>query len=153
MEVIPWKQIRKQASAQLATPEASFKGKTVLITGGNGLFAAGAAQIIVDHEVDTLILACRDVAKGEAVKKSVEEKTKIEPKPKVTVWPLDLASFESVRAFAKRAECLEGLDAVILNAGMFTARKKVTAEGWEMSEYNPIRFPQKSYRHKLQPYR
>jgi NAD(P)-dependent dehydrogenase (short-subunit alcohol dehydrogenase family) len=134
MEAIPWKQIRRQAKAQLATPSASFKGKTVLITGGNGSFAAGAAQIIVDHEVDTLILACRDVAKGEAVKKTIQEKTKIDLKPMIEVWPLDLASFESVRAFATKAEDLTSLDAVILNAGMFAAKKKVTSGGWELSE-------------------
>lgn len=131
MQVIPFKQIRKQAKAQLPTPTASFKGKTVLITGANGGFGAAAAQIIADHEVDTLILACRDIAKGEAVKKTIEETTKTEPK--ILVWTLDLTSFESVRKFGKRAATLESLDAVILNAAMFNPKKTMTPEGWETS--------------------
>ncbi len=135
MEVIPLKQIRRQRKAQLAIPSASFKGKTVLITGANGGFGAEAAQIIAGHEVDTLILACRDVSKGEAVKKTIEDKPQTEPKPKIFVWALDLASFSSIREFAKRAAGLESLDAVILNAAMFTPKKIMTPEGWEKSAY------------------
>ena len=74
MEVIPFKQICRQGKAQLPTPTASFAGKTVLITGANGRFSAAAAQIIADHEVNTLILACRDMARGEAVKRTIEER-------------------------------------------------------------------------------
>jgi NAD(P)-dependent dehydrogenase (short-subunit alcohol dehydrogenase family) len=135
MEVIPFRQIRKQAKAQLPIPTASFKGKTVLITGANGGFGAAAAQIIADHEVDTLILACRDIAKGEAVKNTIEETTKTEPKPKILVWALDLASFDNVREFGKRAASLESLDAVILNAAMLTPKKTMTPEGWEISQH------------------
>jgi len=51
MEVIPFKQIRKQQKAQLPTPTTSFKGKTVLITGVHGGFGAAAAQKIADHEL------------------------------------------------------------------------------------------------------
>jgi NAD(P)-dependent dehydrogenase (short-subunit alcohol dehydrogenase family) len=136
MEVIPFKQIRKQAKARPPIPTASFKGKTILITGANGSFGAVAAQIFADHEVDTLILACRDVAKGEAVTKAIDETTKSEPKPKILVWALDLASFSSVREFGKRAATLESLDAVILNAALFNDKKKITPEGWETSAYN-----------------
>ena len=134
MEVIPFKQIRKQQKAQLPTPTTSFKGKTVLITGVHGGFGAAAAQKIADHEVDTLILACRDIAKGEVVKKTIEEAIKTDSKPKILVWALDLASFESIREFGKRAATLEGLDAVILNAAIFNPEKVMTPEGWEMSQ-------------------
>jgi len=50
------------------------------------------------------------------------------------VWALDLASFESIREFGKRAATLEGLDAVILNAAIFNPEKVMTPEGWEMSQ-------------------
>jgi retinol dehydrogenase 12 len=69
------------------------------------------------------------------VKNSIEETTKIALKPKIEVWSLNLASFESVREFGKRAASLENLDAVILNAAMFNPKKVMTPEGWETSQY------------------
>ena len=120
-------------------PTASFKGKTVLITGANGGFGAIAAQMFADREIDTLILACRDIAKGEAVKKTIEESIKTEPKPKILVWQLDLVSFASVRDFSKRAATLESLDAVLLNAAIFMTKKVVTPESWETSQYLNLR--------------
>lgn len=133
MEVIPFRRIRKQGKARPPIPTTSFKGKTILITGANGAFGATAAQIFAEHEVDTLILACRDVSKGEAVKKTIDDAMKTEPKPKILVWALDLASFSSVREFGKRAATLESLDAVILNAALFNVKKIMTPEGWESS--------------------
>lgn len=76
-----------------------------------------------------LILAVRDTEKGGLASKMIEEVT---PFRGVEVWKLDLASFASVRAFAKRCDTeLERLDIVVENAGVATERFEKTDDGWE----------------------
>ena len=72
-----------------------------------------------------MILAVRNTEKGEAAKKDIENST---GRPGVVeVWPLDLASYESTKHFAKQVEGLKRLDAVIENAG-------VSKYDWTVSE-------------------
>lgn len=50
----------------------------------------------------------------------------------VEVWPLDLASFDSVREFCKRADKLDRLDVVVENASVAMVSPQGTlAEGYE----------------------
>lgn len=50
----------------------------------------------------------------------------------IEVWPLDLADFKSVRAFAQRAESqLSRLDIVACNAGIVNPKFELTTDGWE----------------------
>lgn len=65
-----------------------------------------------------VILAVRNLEKGQAAKKSIEESTG--RTGVIQVWQLDLASFESVKDFAKRAQGLERLDILVENAGIVT---------------------------------
>ena len=60
----------------------------------------------------------RNLEKGEAAKKSIEESTR--RTGVVQVWQLDLASYESVKDCAKRAQGLERLDVLVENAGIVT---------------------------------
>ena len=63
-----------------------------------------------------VILAVRSLSKGEAAKQSIEETT--ERKGVVEVWHLDLGNYESVKEFAKKAQGLDRLDALVENAGV-----------------------------------
>lgn len=54
--------------------------------------------------------------KGEAARKSIEEST--QRKDVVEVWLLDLASYDSVKEFTRRAGTLKRLDAIVENAGI-----------------------------------
>ena len=65
----------------------------------------------------------RNLEKGEAAKRSIEETTN--RKNVVEVWQLDLASYESVKQFAKKANELRRLDAVVENAGIATETFRV----------------------------
>jgi len=56
------------------------------------------------------------VEKGEAAKHDIERSTG--RTGVVEVWKLDLQDYDSVKAFAKRAEGLKRLDIVIENAGI-----------------------------------
>ena len=109
--------LRSQLFYRVPQLTSDFTGQTVIVTGGNAGLGREAAKHLARLNTERLIIACRTVAKGEEasahIQKQVNSKTKIE------VWPLDLGSFESVKAFANRARTLNRLDAVIENAGMW----------------------------------
>lgn len=128
-EIFPWRILHRQKHAKLANPTKSFKGKTVLITGANGAFGSRVARIIADLDVETLILA--DVKDCTAVKQHIEAETKASRKPDIQVWQVDMMSYQSCRAFAKRAQELKSLDAVLLAAGILSFNRQESPEGWE----------------------
>ena len=65
------------------------------------------------HNLSHVILAVRSVEKGE---KAAQLLRRAHPKAKVDVWALDMLSYDSIQAFAKRCGSLLRLDIVILNA-------------------------------------
>ncbi len=62
----------------------------------------------------------RNTAKGEKARASIEESTG--RKRVVEVWELNLSSYQSVQAFAKRAEGLERVDVLLENAGLMNLK-------------------------------
>jgi NAD(P)-dependent dehydrogenase (short-subunit alcohol dehydrogenase family) len=119
--------ILKQPFQGLPLPPAgSYANKTVIITGGNTGIGLGCAAHVLRLGATRIILAVRSVEKGEAAA-AAELKS-----PHVEVWHLDLASFASVAAFAKkvRAEAPE-VDVAFLNAGVATWVFAHTEDGWE----------------------
>lgn len=103
------------------TPETSLKGKTAILTGsttGLGLLAAGH---LLSLDLSHLILAVRSQKKGEAVAETLRRDY---PSATVEVWILEMGSYTSIQAFAKRAAAEFGpgsnkrLDIAILNAGV-----------------------------------
>jgi retinol dehydrogenase-12 len=108
--------------------EDSFAGKTVIVTGANTGLGLEAARHFVKAGAGTVIIACRTLSKGEAAKADIE---KTEKRTGVLqVWELDLSSFASVKAFAKRCETLPRLDVCVENAGVFSLTYS-QAEGHE----------------------
>jgi retinol dehydrogenase 12 len=111
-------------------PTADWSGKTVIVTGSNTGLGKEAARHFVRIGAFNVILAVRDVSKGEAAKDDIVSSLRCRPE-RVRVWELDLGDFDSVKRFAKRCEDeLERLDAVIENAGVMTFRFKKVA-GYE----------------------
>ena len=99
-------------------PTNDLTGQTIIITGSNTGLGLEAARHLVRLKAKKVILAVRNLAKGEAAKESIEAS---QNRPGVTeVWELDLADHRSVQRFAKRAEGLERLDAVSENAAIYT---------------------------------
>lgn len=97
-------------------PEQSCKGQVYIVTGANTGLGFEAARHLVRLGADKVILACRNLEKGEAAVKDIEESTK--RIGVAEVWSLDLSSFESVKEFAKKVDTLPRIDAIVENAGM-----------------------------------
>jgi len=112
-----------------------LSGKTVIVVGSNtglGLEAARHLATMMGRAEDggRLILACRNVKKGEEALASIQATTGFSG---AEVWEVDLANFSSIKLFADRFESEGGdsLDLLIMNAGISTFVYSQTADGWE----------------------
>lgn len=102
-------------------PTTSFTNQTIIVTGANIGLGLEAARHFVRLDAAKVILAVRSIERGNAAKEDIESTT--QRKNVVEVWPLDLASYASVQAFAKRAASdLPRLDAAVLNAGIAVSK-------------------------------
>ncbi len=79
-----------------------------------------------------IILACRSLEKARAASSTLKAETKYSS---FEEWELDLASFASVRAFAKRfLEEMVPLDILVSNAGIASVASWVeTVDGHEVT--------------------
>lgn len=118
----------------------NLTGRTVIVTGANVGLGFEAASSFYTMNPKTLILAVRSVSKGEDAKRAIIEANSSNDNngqwaaTKVEVWPLDLASFDSVKAFAARANKeLDRLDILLENAGVGESPYTTTNDGWETS--------------------
>ncbi|MCJ1405936.1 hypothetical protein MMC19_000001 [Ptychographa xylographoides] len=105
-----------RAKPQWVAPNTSLSGKTAIITGGNTGLGNEAAFQLLDIELSLLILAVRSPERGEAAATKLRQ---LYPKANVEVWQLDMSSYDSILAFARRVETqLSRIDIVLLNAGV-----------------------------------
>ena len=110
----------------LPNPTADHSGQTIIVTGANVGLGLEAARHFTRLNAEKVVLGVRNLEKGEAAKKSIEESTK--RKGVVEVWQLDLASYESTKHFVKKAESLKRLDTVVENAGIATKEYRVAED-------------------------
>ncbi|MCJ1321907.1 hypothetical protein MMC15_007252 [Xylographa vitiligo] len=113
-----------------ADPTSPFTHKTILLTGGTGGLGLEAAVKYLVLGASTLIIGARNPAKAQAAKSTIEARSQ---RPGVVqIWPLDMDSFASVKAFADRARReLDRLDVALLNAGLIMREYRQSEEGWE----------------------
>jgi len=103
-------------------------GKTILITGGNSGIGFETARILAEKGAD-VIIACRDLQKGEATMKKIKD---IHPEADVSALVLDLTSLASIQAFIDSWNHPK-LDILINNAGVMNLPKRaLTEDGFEM---------------------
>jgi NAD(P)-dependent dehydrogenase (short-subunit alcohol dehydrogenase family) len=77
-----------------------------------------------------VVLACRNLAKGEAARREIEAAA---PGAPLELEELDLSSLGSVRAFGERFRSgNDGLDLLINNAGVMATPRRRTADGFEL---------------------
>ena len=100
-------------------------GRTAVVTGANSGIGFETARVLAEHGA-TVILACRDVSRGEAAAAQISG-----PGP-VAVQLLDLGSLASVRAAATEIhERHQRLDLLINNAGLMMPPYGTTSDGFE----------------------
>lgn len=111
--------VHAQMCAKLPYPNKRFTNQTIIVTGSNIGMGLEAARHFVRLEAGKVILAVRNLQKGESAKESILKSEK-QAEDTIEVWELDLASYASTKAFAQRATReLERLDVVVANAGIY----------------------------------
>jgi retinol dehydrogenase-12 len=123
--------LKVQLFTNIPKPTSPFTSQTVIVTGGNAGLGYESAKKVIELGASKIILGCRSTQKGAAAKTSLVSSTGCDPSI-IEVWEIDMASFESVKAFGERTAKLERLDAVIENAGVMMQEFKA-AEGTEMT--------------------
>jgi NAD(P)-dependent dehydrogenase (short-subunit alcohol dehydrogenase family) len=99
----------------------SQKGRIVIVTGANSGIGLPTARALAEAGAH-VVLAVRDVAKGETVAASIAGDTEVRR--------LDLADLASIRAFA---DAWQGdVDVLINNAGVMATPEKRTVDGFEL---------------------
>jgi NAD(P)-dependent dehydrogenase (short-subunit alcohol dehydrogenase family) len=90
--------------------------KVAIITGGNTGLGFESARQLLSYRLSHVIITARSSQKGEAAVAKLREQY---PKATIETWMLDMSSYDSIQAFARRAESeLTRLDITILNAGV-----------------------------------
>lgn len=115
-------------SQRVSGQDRVVDGKTVVITGANSGIGYAAAEVLAQRGAN-LILLCRNDARAETAKRSIAE---VAPKATIDCYPLDLASFASVRkAAASVLEHHPRIDVLINNAGLFLPSRTLTEDDLE----------------------
>ncbi|KAH7330244.1 putative short-chain dehydrogenases/reductase [Rhexocercosporidium sp. MPI-PUGE-AT-0058] len=110
----------------------SFKSRHIIVTGSNSGVGFEASLKFAQLGAERVILAVRSIKKGEDAKAQIE--AKIGHKNCVEVWQLDMMSYDSIKAFAARANKeLDHLDIAVLNAGIQPSQHSLSTYGWETS--------------------
>ena len=100
----------------------SLKGKTAIVTGANRGIGKETVVGLLQRGC-RVILACRDTGLG---KQAADELIAKYPNGEVEVMKLDLASFPSVREFAREVNQKESrIDILVNNAGLITPSSRV----------------------------
>lgn len=105
--------------------QVNLSGQVGIITGANAGLGLEASKQLLDLGLSHLILAVRDDKRGSVAK---DDLLNAFPSARVEVWPLNLSSYDSVQAFARKCETLSRLDFCILNAGVFKTSLVINQE-------------------------
>lgn len=102
----------------------SLQGKTAIITGANQGLGYEAAKQLVNLGLSNLIIAVRSVVKGEAAATKLRDGSST-MMTQIDVWQLDMSSYSSVQAFARRVDSeLPRVDYALLNAGVMSLQRR-----------------------------
>ncbi len=104
-------------------------GRTAVVTGANSGIGFETARALA-RKGARVILACRSETRGQDAVARIRDET---PAASAELLPLDLASLDSVRAFAAELQAgHQGLDLLINNAGVMVPPRSKTEDGLEL---------------------
>jgi NAD(P)-dependent dehydrogenase (short-subunit alcohol dehydrogenase family) len=105
-------------------------GRTVVVTGANAGIGFEAAKVLAGRGA-TVLLACRDVEKGERAADAIRTEAE---RARLSFVRLDLASLASVREAAEAIRTTSPqLDLLINNAGVMQVPYQRTEDGFELT--------------------
>jgi retinol dehydrogenase-12 len=114
---------------------STYRGKTAIVTGGNAGIGFEIVRGLAQQGAQTVVLACRTLAKGEASKKRILEELKESTSVDILVMRLDLDSFECIREFVSQFLALDvPLHFLFNNAGRgadFVPAGQLTKDGFD----------------------
>ena len=120
---------RKNPEAGICKIVKDLTGQIVLITGASSGMGKEAAHTLARMNA-TIVLACRDVAKGAVVLKEISSET---GNKKLEVMKLDLSDLKSIKAFADEFKTKhQQLNTLINNAALVLLERQFTKDGYEM---------------------
>ncbi|KAI1341038.1 retinol dehydrogenase 12 [Xylariaceae sp. FL0016] len=96
-------------------PGTDLTGQVAVVTGANSGLGFETGRQLLQLGLSHLILTARSQVKGD---NAAEILRKQHPKAEVSVWLLDMESYDSIAAFARKCETLPSINSVILNAGL-----------------------------------
>lgn len=114
--------IKRQRTKSVPLPsDLRITGQTAIVTGSNTGLGLEASRQLLGLGLSLLVMGVRSQAKGDAAAAQLREEF---PNSKISVWILDMESYNSVRSFAERCASLSRIDVAILNAGLIVPTYK-----------------------------
>jgi NAD(P)-dependent dehydrogenase (short-subunit alcohol dehydrogenase family) len=102
------------------------QNSVAVITGSNTGLGFEASKQLLSLGLSHLVMGVRNLEKGKEAARRLQAAT---PEAKIDVWELDMMSYPSIKAFAKKCEMeLTQLDFVILNAGLSPSKFEIVKE-------------------------
>jgi NAD(P)-dependent dehydrogenase (short-subunit alcohol dehydrogenase family) len=110
--------------------EADGSGRTCLVTGASSGIGLETARELARRGA-TVVLACRSAERGEAARSAMARDT---GNDRIRLTQVDFASLGSIRSWAKAVALAHPeLHVLVNNAGTWSARKRVSTDGFELT--------------------
>jgi NAD(P)-dependent dehydrogenase (short-subunit alcohol dehydrogenase family) len=124
--------IRRQLAKPTDLPkDLRLDGQVAVVTGANGGLGFEASRHLLRLGLSHLIMGVRSKARGDEAATRLRNEF---PSSEVSVWILDMESYDSCRGFAEQCAGLPQIDMVVLNAGfMKTPFETVSGTGHEVT--------------------
>jgi NAD(P)-dependent dehydrogenase (short-subunit alcohol dehydrogenase family) len=117
--------LKRQRITQKSLPaDVRATGQTAIVTGSNVGIGLAASRQLLQLDLSHLIMGVRSQAKGDV---AAQQLRKDFPKSQISVWILDMESYDSIRKFVAHCESLPRIDIAILNAGLMVPSYTTTA--------------------------
>ncbi|KAH8203058.1 hypothetical protein TruAng_002786 [Truncatella angustata] len=111
--------------------DTDLTGQVAIVTGSNTGLGFEACRQLLGFRLSHLIMGVRSQANGD---EAAGRLSKEFPGTKISVWIVDMQSYDSVRAFADRCAALPRIDLAILNAALIKmSYTPVPSTGHELS--------------------
>lgn len=108
--------LRRQRTTPKSLPsDLRVTNQIAIVTGSNVGLGLAASRQLLQLGLSHLIMGVRSQAKGDAAASQLRKEF---PDSQVSVWILDMESYDSIRKFAEQCAALPRIDVAILNAGL-----------------------------------